>query len=193
MIAAIVLAAGKSERMGSPKALLNLGGRTFLERILDAISQSSIGRTVVVVGRHRDEIHAAFPGLPLVFNPIWEQGMTTSFQAGIRALPPDIDGAILFLVDHPMVELTTIHALVERLKPGGIVVPVHEGRRGHPVAFSKAALDEVLALGPDEGANMVVRRDPARVVEAPANAPGILCDIDTAEQYDALRKVWDAE
>src|SRR5262245_48818152 len=115
MIAAIVLAAGKSERMGSPKALLTLGGATFLERILHAIEQSSIEKTVVVVGRHRAEIQAAFPDLPLIFNPIWEQGMTTSLQAGIRALPHDVDAAMLFLVDHPFIDPATINTLISHL------------------------------------------------------------------------------
>jgi molybdenum cofactor cytidylyltransferase len=192
-IAAIVLAAGKSERMGFPKALLKLGQQTFLERILGAIKQSSIERTVVVVGRHRDEIQNAFPDLPLVFNPIWEQGMTTSFQAGIRALPQGIEGAVLFLVDHPWIEPATIRALVARLQPGGIVVPVFAGRRGHPVVFSNAVMQEILALGPDVGANTVVRRDPARVVEMTIDAPGILRDIDTAEQFEALRAEWNAD
>src|SRR5262245_54890851 len=98
MISAIVLAAGKSERMGSPKALLTYRGRTFLENILAAISESSIQNPVVVVGHHRNEI-AARMNLPnVIFNPNYEQGMITSFQAGIRALPPGTAGALLFLV-----------------------------------------------------------------------------------------------
>jgi molybdenum cofactor cytidylyltransferase len=190
MLGAIVLAAGKSERMGFPKALLRLGGQAFLERILHAIAASPIERTVVVVGRHRDEIHEAFPDQTLIFNPIWQQGMTTSLQAGIRALPDGMDGAALFLVDHPWIESSTIHALLGHLRPGNIVVPVYEGRRGHPVVFSGSVLEEILALGPDTGANTVVRRDPGRVVEVPVEAPGILRDVDTAEQFEALREAW---
>jgi molybdenum cofactor cytidylyltransferase len=184
--AAIVLAAGRSERMGVPKALLRLGERTFLECILDAIAQSPIARTAVVVGRHRDEIQRAFPAMTFIHNPDWEQGMTTSFQAGIRALPEDIAGAVLFLADHPLVEPGGIEALLSRLEPGGIVVPVHGGRRGHPVAFSNSVLREILELPADRGANTVVRRDPGRIVEVPMDDPGILCDVDTPEQYAAL-------
>src|SRR5437667_3270991 len=103
LIAAIVLAAGKSERMGSPKALLRFGGQTFLERILSTVEQSKIDTVRVVVGRHRDEIARAMPGLPFVFNPDYEQGMSTSIQAGIRALPPETEAAVLLLVDHPLV------------------------------------------------------------------------------------------
>src|SRR5438105_2241528 len=136
MIAAIVLAAGKSERMGRPKALLPIRGTTFLENILSAISQSSIEHTVVVVGHHRNEIAERLDLPDVVFNPDYEQGMITSFQAGIRALPPGTRGALLFLVDHPIVESATIESLVAAFVPGRIVLPVFEGRRGHPVLFA---------------------------------------------------------
>src|SRR5207247_1557852 len=106
-------AAGKSERMGRPKALLPLGGRTFLDNILQAISGSAVERTIVVVGHHRAEIESIVrPPVMVVFNSEYEQGMVTSFQAGIRALPPDIGAALLFLVDHPIVDAETIELLL---------------------------------------------------------------------------------
>src|ERR1700720_3324918 len=120
MIAAIVLAAGKSERMGRPKALLPFRGSTFLESILNAIARSSIQHTVVVVGHHRVEIEAQIASPRTVFNPDYEQGMITSFQAGIRALPSDASGAVLFLVDHPLVEPSTIDLLIAGFAPGRI-------------------------------------------------------------------------
>jgi molybdenum cofactor cytidylyltransferase len=186
MISAIVLAAGKSERMGKPKALLPFRGRTFLENILDTISRSTIENTIVVVGHHRQEIERTVKGFQLVFNPAYEQGMITSFQAGIRVLPWDAAGAFLFLVDHPLVEVETLERLIERLAPGRIIVPTYDGRRGHPVLFAPDILDEVLGLLPTEGANIVVRKDPTRVIEVPLNAPGILVDIDTPEQFEKL-------
>ena len=71
---------------------------------------------------------------------------------------------------------------------GRIVLPTFEGRRGHPVLFSSEVLEEILALGPSEGANIVVRKNPDRIIEVPVNAPGILVDIDTPEQFERLRK-----
>jgi len=213
LIAAIVLAAGKSERMGSPKALLQLRGRPFLEHILDAIAKSSIGDAVIVLGHHKDEIKRALTSSPLplgegserkragegsstpgpqrerasiVFNPNYELGMVTSIQAGIRALPPGVDGAMLFLVDHPLVDPQTIDALIKNLRPGHIVLPTFQGRRGHPVLFSAALFDEILALPATQGANMIVRRDPTRITEVPLNDRGILVDIDTPEQFGKL-------
>src|SRR5215471_10167027 len=174
--------------MGSPKALLPISGRTFLENILDAISRTSIEQIIVVVGHHQKEIEASMR-LPLVvFNPEYEKGMITSFQAGIRALSWDASGAFLFLVDHPLVGPATIEAMIMNLAPNRIILPTFQGRRGHPVLFSSDVLEEILALPSTEGANIVVRKDPGRIVEVPVNAPGILVDIDTPEQFDQLRR-----
>jgi molybdenum cofactor cytidylyltransferase len=188
VISAIVLAAGKSERMGSPKALLPISGRTFLENILDTISRTSIEATVVVVGHHRKEIEAAIKLKSVVFNNDYEKGMITSFQAGIRALSWDASGAFLFLVDHPLVEPATVEAMIANLAPNRIILPTFQGRRGHPVLFSSEVLEEILDLPSSEGANIVVRKNPDRIVEVPVNAPGILVDIDTPEQFEKLRE-----
>ena len=173
--------------MGTPKALLPIRGRTFLENILDAISHTSIEDVFVVVGRHRKEIEERVTLPSVVFNPDYEQGMITSFQAGIRALSWDASGAFLFLVDHPLVETKTLEAMIERLAPNRIVVPAFEGRRGHPVLFASEILQEILALPPSQGANIVVRKNPARVVEVSVNAPGILIDVDTPEDFEKLQ------
>ncbi len=188
MISAIVLAAGKSERMGRPKALLPIQGHTFLENILDAISRTSIEDTIVVLGHHRDQIERSVSLPSVVFNPDYERGMITSFQAGIRKLSWETAGAFLFLVDHPLVESTTIESMIMNLAPNRIVLPTFERRRGHPVLFSSEVLEEILALGPSEGANIVVHKNPGRIIEVPVNAPGILVDIDTPEQFERLRK-----
>jgi len=174
--------------MGRPKALLPIQGRTFLENILDAISRTSIEDTIVVLGHHRDQIERSVSLPSVVFNPDYERGMITSFQAGIRKLSRDTTGAFLFLVDHPLVESTTIESMIMNLAPNRIVLPTFERRRGHPVLFSSEVLEEILALGPSEGANIVVRKNPDRIIEVPVNAPGILVDIDTPEQFERLGK-----
>jgi molybdenum cofactor cytidylyltransferase len=200
LIAAIVLAAGKSERMGTPKALLPLRGRTFLDNILEAISQSSVERTVVVVGHHKDEIEGHMSHAKrkrdsaphcdrtsVIFNADYEQGMITSLQAGIRALPPEATGALLFLVDHPLVQRDTIDLLIKSLAPGRIVLPTFKGRRGHPVLFASDIFQEILSLTMSQGANIVVRKDPSRVVEVSVDFPGILVDVDTPEDFRKLQ------
>jgi molybdenum cofactor cytidylyltransferase len=192
MIAAIVLSAGKSERMGSPKALLEYRGQTFLATILAAIASARMASVVVVAGHHYDRIVRVFPNARVAFNPNYEQGMSTSVQVGIRALaegpdgPSGVDGAAIFLVDHPMIDRQTIEALAAHLSPGRIVVPVHEGRRGHPVLFAADLFAEILELTPDQGLNTVVKRNRDRVVEVIVENPGVLCDIDTPEQFARL-------
>ena len=192
MICAIVLAAGKSERMGKPKALLPLRGKTFLENILAAISNSPVEETCVVVGHHRDEIEPHVkPPARLVFNPDYEQGMITSLQAGIRWLPSHTSGALLFLVDHPLVESETIKSLVRKVGPDRIVLPTFQGRRGHPVLFGSAILEEILGLSASQGANIVVHKDPDRIVEVSVNSPGILVDVDTPEDFLKLQSEYE--
>ena len=192
MICAIVLAAGKSERMGKPKALLRLRGKTFLENILAAISSSSVEETCVVVGHHQDEIEPHVkPPARLVFNPDYEQGMITSLQAGIRCLPSRTSGALLFLVDHPLVESETIESLVRKVGPDRIVLPTFRGRRGHPVLFGAAILQEILGLSATQGANIVVHKDPGRIVEVQVDSPGILVDVDTPEDFLRLQNEYE--
>ena len=187
MISAIVLTAGKSERMGgSPKALLSFKGRTFLEHVLAAIRDSGLTNTIVVVGHHREEIAAALRLPSLVFNPDYQRGMSTSVQAGLRALPPGVKAAGVFLVDQPLIDAETIALLAAEVRPGRIVLPIHEGRRGHPVFFSSELFDEILGLQPDQGLNSVVRRDPARIREVEVGNAGVLRDIDTPEQFENL-------
>ncbi len=185
-ISAIVLAAGKSERMGRPKALLPFRGATFLENILTVIAASDVRETVVVLGRHRDEIQGALKLPNAVFNPDYEQGMITSMQTGIRAISGGSEGALLLLVDHPSITTPTINVLIERFAPDRIVVPKYGGRRGHPVLFARTVLDEILDLSPALGANGVVWKDPARVVEVGVDDPGVTFDIDTPEDYSRL-------
>jgi molybdenum cofactor cytidylyltransferase len=185
-ISAIVLTGGKSERMGQPKALLRYKGQTFLERILSTIQSAGIDQIVTVVGHHRSEISAAFPNVPLIFNPDYEQGMSTSVKAGIRAVPGGAQAIGIFLVDHPLISSGTIAGLVKEVGAGKIVVPSHEGRRGHPVFFPAELFSEILALGADEGLNVVVRRDLTRLKVVPVNDMGVLQDIDTPEQFENL-------
>jgi molybdenum cofactor cytidylyltransferase len=186
LIAAIILAAGKSERMGSPKALLRYKGESFLERILRAVADSPLHPIVVVAGHHVHEIQAAPAAPPVVYNPDYEKGMCTSVQTGLRSLPAGCSGAAIFLVDHPLIDAPTIHALLAHAAPGRIVVPVHGSKRGHPVILASDLFAEVLGLGPDQGLNVVVRRDSSRVVEVPVTSSGILCDVDTPADLEKL-------
>jgi CTP:molybdopterin cytidylyltransferase MocA len=175
--------------MGRPKALLPIRGRTFIENILEAISRSSIAHTIVVVGHHRDEIQKRVSIPAIVFNPDYEKGMITSFQAGIHALPSGTAATFLFLVDHPLVSPATIEALAAKADRNRIVVPTFEGRRGHPVLFGATIIGEIAGLPSSQGANVVVRKDPSRVLAVPVDDHGILVDIDTPEEFRKLGEI----
>jgi len=185
-IAAVVLTGGKSERMGSPKALLRFRGVTFLERILASIRSAEIEDVVVVAGHHHAAIVAQYPQLSVTYNPDYELGMSTSVQTGLRALSKNAHGALIFLVDHPLIEPATIRRLCAALDPGRIILPVHKGRRGHPIVLASDLFSEVLGLPPELGLNSVVRRIHDRVLEVQVEDAGVLRDIDTPEQYANL-------
>ncbi len=174
--------------MGRAKALLPFGKHTFLENILAAIARSAVQQTIVVVGHHRDVILQSVRLENVVFNPDYELGMITSIQAGIRELPEASEGAFLFLVDHPVIASSTIDTLISNFKAGHIVLPTYRGRRGHPVLFSRDVLAEILALPVSAAANMVVRKDPSRIIEVVVNDPGVTIDVDTPEQLDELQR-----
>jgi molybdenum cofactor cytidylyltransferase len=188
MISAILLAAGESRRMGSPKALLHYQGQTFIERICTAFLTAGVDELIVVLGARAEEIGRALPAHPVlrsVVNFRYSQGQLSSLMVGIGALSPESEAAIVNLVDHPLVSSETIKAVLDsfRAAPVPIVIASYHGKRGHPVLFSSQVYGEILAAPLDQGAKVVVRKDPARVREIPLDDPGILADIDTPEEY----------
>lgn len=187
MIPAIVLAAGESSRMGSPKAILRLQGGTFISVICRRLADASPGGLVVVLGAHAGEvIEAGLPaGVRVAFNEAWAEGQISSLRCGIRALSPGAAGALVALVDHPLVEASTYAGMMAAAGacPGMILVAEYRGMGGHPVVFPAAVFDEILSAPAGEGARWVVRRDPSRVRRIPFDDPGIAADIDTPEEY----------
>ena len=187
-VAAIVLAAGQSRRMGFPKALLPIDGHTFLQHVVAALAASRASAIYVVLGSDHQRIRAEVDVAPaeVVLNPNWEQGQLSSLVTGLCALPPGrYDAALMALVDHPLIDPVVVDAVIGGFEATGrpIVVPVHDGRRGHPVLFAAALFPELLAAPLDQGARAVVRAHADEVLEVPTPAPGILADIDTPQLY----------
>jgi molybdenum cofactor cytidylyltransferase len=188
MISAILLAAGESRRMGSAKALLHYQGQTFIARICGAFLTAGVDELVVVLGARADQLRQALPVHPklrTVVNSRYALGQLSSLMVGIGALSPESEAAVVSLVDHPMIEAETINALLAsfRAAPLPILIASYQGKRGHPVLFSRLVYGEILAAPLDQGAKVVVRKDPARVREIPLDDPGILADIDTPDDY----------
>jgi molybdenum cofactor cytidylyltransferase len=160
MLAAVILSGGASRRMGAPKALLSYQGRPFLEHLLDVARHPKIGVRRIVLGADAEPVakEVNLSSDEIVINDQWKKGQLSSIQAALRSLPPQTDGVILFLIDHPLISSTLVGELVESFysssKP--IVLPVYEGRRGHPVIFSSALYQELMDAPLETGARSVV-------------------------------------
>jgi len=185
-VAGLILAAGESRRMGFPKALLRYREETFLDR-LAGLFAARCSPVIVVLGAEAERIRASLhPAATFVVNPDWARGQTTSMQCGLRAVPPETDGVLFTLVDHPAVAPATIDALLAGPTTALLRVPRYHGRRGHPIWFSRALIPEFLALPETGAARDVVRRHAAETDFLDVDDPGILADIDDPEAYLGL-------
>ena len=176
---AVVLAAGGSSRMGRPKALVEIGGRQALARIVAACREGGCPRILVVVGSDAEAVGAAAraAGATVVENGAWARGRSTSVKAALPHLPPAARGMLLFPVDHPLVGAEVVRALLAA-PPAEVVVPVHCGRRGHPILLSARLFPEIAALGDDEPLRDIVHRPGRSVAEVPVEADSILRNLD---------------
>ena len=191
MFAAIILAAGASKRMGYPKALMPYRGRPFLTGILEASLAAGVDLRVVVLGYYANKIKQEIDlsDVIVTINKDLESGPIGSVRAGIRALGPhSVQAALVWPVDRPHVSLATVSALLDasRGTHQPIVVPVFQGRRGHPVLFARSVFNELLAAPNDQGARYVVRRDPTRVATVEAGDASVLEDFNTPDDYKEL-------
>lgn len=184
---AVIPAAGRSHRMGLPKALLDAGGKTFLARILSSLKEGGAHPLIVVVRNEEDPVaeEGRSHGGQVILNPDPSPGPVSSLQAGLSSLPTDAAAVLFSPVDHPLFSPGTVRALisahVETRAP--LVVPAFEGWRGHPVLFSRALFPELLEADLPEGARTVVRRYLGERLQLSVDDSGILADIDTPEEY----------
>ena len=185
-ISAIVLAAGKSERMGTPKPLLTIGGSTFLETIVENLKSAGLKEIIVVLGYKAEEIRSHLPtGVKSVINDNYERGQLSSLKVGLNLLSPDTDAFLMVLVDHPLVAKATYRAIVDQLAKGApIVLPKYRGKRGHPVGFSTAYIKELMDAPEDIGARFVIKNNIDNLVELPVDDRNVTFNINTEEDYE---------
>lgn len=189
-VAAILLAAGRSTRMGGPNKLLATIDGEPLVRIAARNALASIADSLTVVTGHmHDEVERALDGLDvtLVHNPDFREGLSTSLKTGIAALPSDVDAAIVLLADMPRVASATIDRIIQTYDPAGgslIVVPTVKGKRGNPVLWSRRYFDDLVAIKGDVGARHLIGTNPEAVVEVEIDAT-IRLDLDTPGALEA--------
>jgi len=172
--------------MGSPKALLEFQGETFLDRLIGLFSRHC-APVIAVLGAEAVGIRAALRRASeavVVENPDFRLGQISSMQCGLRAVPREATGVLFTLVDHPAVAAETIAALVA--PAAQLRIPRRDGRRGHPIYFSSALIPEFLALPNTSTARDVVARHEAEIAYLDLDDPGILADVDDPEAYRRL-------
>jgi molybdenum cofactor cytidylyltransferase len=193
-IACVVLAAGRSTRMGATNKLTaDLHGKAVVRHTVEAALASKADRVLVVTGHQAEDVRAALAGLKvgLVHNPDFASGLASSLTTAIRALPEDADGAVVMLGDMPQISAQDIDRLLAAFAAApspSIVVPTHEGRRGNPVIWPRALFAEMLQLDGDAGAKRLLTAHADRVREVEVDAGAIFADVDTPDALEAIRR-----
>ncbi len=191
-IAAIILAAGRSTRMGSNKLLEELDGKALVRHVADA-ALGSIARSVwVVTGHEGESVRARLDGLGIRFvhNPDFALGLSTSLKAGVMALPAEAKGVVVLLGDMPRVTSEVINFVIQAFEaqPQAIAaVPVYQGEWGNPVLLSRSLFGAVAALQGDAGARKLLNGRAGEVFEVPVSNDAVLIDLDTPEALARAR------
>ena len=196
MISAVILAAGRSRRMGAPKLLLPLGGRPVIEHVADAVLASSVHDTWVVVSPESAGIRQALGGrgVQFVSNPYPEEGMLSSVRCGLRAVSRPSEAILVLLGDQPGLTAAIIERLIAvyRTAGKGLVLPTHGGRRGHPLLLDFRYRDEILSGYERTGLRGLLEAHLDAVAEVEMPMPAVLEDMDTPEDYQRIARGYEA-
>lgn len=191
-IAGIVLAAGRSSRMGANKLLESVNGKPMVRAAVEAAVHGNLSPVIVVTGHEPNKVASMLGGLDTVFahNPNFAAGLSTSLAAGIAAVPEAWEAACVLLADMPGVTADHVKRLVAAFDPGAhaaICVPVYKGRRGNPVLFAQRFFPAMMSLQGDVGARRIVKENAAAVREVEMPDAGVLADVDTPDALNRAR------
>ena len=197
MITGLVLAAGRSERMGTPKQLQPFGGVTLIEHVVRTLTRSRLGKDVVVVlGDRAMDIVKRISGLPvrLAYNPDPEGDMVSSIRCGLAYIEPD-QAIMIALGDQPLVTTGIVNHLIDEYegRPEGMVLPVHDGKRGHPMILSPAYREEILFEAMPGGLKALRDRYADSVRAVPVDTDAVLVDLDYRSDYEEALRRWKEE
>lgn len=192
-VAALVLAAGRSSRMGAANKLTErLAGKPIVAHVIDAALEAHVGTVIAVTGHDAEAVRAAIDGrpIPIVHNRHYAEGLSSSLKRGLKALPKDADAVLVLLGDMPGVTAEHINRLIEAFDPvegRAIVVATHKGKRGNPVLWDKRFIPEMMALEGDTGARALIRAHADLAAEVEMRDDAVLIDIDTPEELTKAR------
>jgi molybdenum cofactor cytidylyltransferase len=196
-IGAVILAAGESSRMGEPKQLLQLGGKTLLEQVLGNVRTAKVNDIVLVLGFAAEAIaqQVAIEGVKVVINESYEQGMGSSLRVGLSALDPLTEATLIVLADQPFVRSQTLDQIIDRYRQSNaqIVIPMYQGFRGNPVLLDRSVFPEVMALSGDIGCRAIFGDHLEGIVKVPVDDIGILLDIDSKDDFEKLQRFGQGE
>lgn len=192
MIAAVILAAGRSRRMGRPKLNLPWGETTVIGRVVEVLLSAGVTEQVAVTGGARAEVEQALQPYPvrLVYNKLYAQEeMLTSFQIGLRALAESCDAALICLGDQPQIEKPIVVRILQEYRHSGrdLIVPSYQMRRGHPWLLGRRYFPEILAMGPGRTLRDFLNHNQEDIYYLSVDSPSILMDLDTPDAYLKMR------
>lgn len=187
-ITALVLAAGRSTRMGEEnKLLLTFNDKSMVSYVVDQLLDSAVSDIIVVTGNEVDAVKKSISGkVNYVHNEDYAHGLSTSVKAGIYALADDTDGVMICLGDMPYITATDYNNLITAFEPGKIIAPTTNGKIGNPLIFAKDYFKDFDALNGDKGAKKLLKNYPDNIKEVNLNTDAIFSDIDTPEEYENI-------
>jgi molybdenum cofactor cytidylyltransferase len=190
-VAAIILAAGGSQRMGRAKQTMLIDGQPMLLRVADAVLAAGLDEVIVVLGASAGEIMPVLTGRPLtiVVNPLWEEGMASSLRAGLAHVSAVVDAALFVPADMPRLSPALLRTIVAQWRAGGalIAVPTCNGKRGNPVLFARPLFADLLALHGDQGGRALFAGHAHEIALIETGDAGVLFDVDTPDDYSKLQ------
>ena len=193
-IIAIVLAAGRSVRMGANKLLADLGGKPLIRHSVEMLLASSVRDVIVVTGNAAEEVRRALHGLTVTFvhNLQFADGLSASLKIGLNAVPSDADGFLICLADMPLVEAQTVNQLVSAFSVSGhhtICVPVYEGIRGNPTLWGRQHFKALGSLAGDYGGKRLMESLADEIFEVQVPSRAVLLDVDTPEALQEIKSI----
>lgn len=190
---AIILAAGRSDRMGTNKLLMPFSDRTIIETVIGNAMQSEADKIMVVIGAYRDELLPVIKRMKVnfIYNENWQNGMLSSIKCAFLNLPAEADSVLICLGDQPAIPGSVATDLIHKFRKNsyGIVIPVYNGKRGHPVLISRSYEQQIYDLDNNTGLHELMKNNADDILEVQTTVRTILKDIDTMKDYEALTEL----